>query len=346
MIKTKNKKKISIFVSVAVVVIVLVGLFFISLFSNSTYTESDIKISAQLIDKIRDAQKQGATLQLNDEELNQIKNMYFKKEMTSGSITVKGIYPHILNNSLKIYIPISYKGYNLLVSSEGNLILKNNNIEYKPSYFKVGNITVSNSLVLNKLKSHLTKGISVNDEAIVLDKNMIPLIIKSLQIKDNKLLLGLEKSSTAIEDKLKAIEDKVKSSLQGSSSNLSGKDTKQSSTSQKGAESSKEESSAGGSSQSTKNTVEMNQALDRINSGLSAAMSSVSTSSQKAVISEMISATSSMKDNPSMNPYAAAGSVRAIYNKLSSSEKSELKSAVLSNVNGSDVNIVMKMIEK
>lgn len=346
MIKTKNKKKISIFLSIAAVIIVLLGVFFISLFSNSSYTESDIKISSQLIDKIREAQKQGAVLQLNDEELKQIKNMYFKKEMTSGSITVKGIYPHISNNSLKIYIPISYKGYNLLVSSEGNLILENNNIEYKPSYFKVGNIKVPNSLVLNKLKSHLTKGMSVNNETIVIDKNMIPLKIKSLKIKEDKLLLGLEKSSTTIEEKLKAIEGKVNGSLQSSSANLSGKHTQGNSTSEKGIASSKEESSVKESSQSAKNMVEMNQALDRISSGLSAAMSSVSTSGQKAVISEMVSAANSMKDNPSMNPYAAAGNVRAIYNKLSPAEKLEVKSAVFSNVNGSDVNIVVKMIGK
>lgn len=346
MLQTKNKKKISIFLSAGVVVIVLIGIFFTSLFSNSTYTESDIKISSQLIDKIRAAQKQGDVLQLNNEELNQIKNMYFKKEMTSGSITVKGIYPHILNNSLKLYIPMSYKGYNLLASSEGSLILENNNIEYKPSYFKVGNITVPNSLVLNNLKSHSAKGISVNNGTIALDKNMIPLKINSIEIKEDKLLLGLEKSSTAIEEKLKTIEDKVKNSLQGSSASLSGKDTKQSSTSQKNVEASKEESSAGGSSQSTKSNEEMSQALDRISGSLNAAMSSVSTSGQKAVISEMISATNSMKADPSMNPYAAAGSVRSIYKNLSSSEKSELKAAVFSNINGSDINIVVKMIEK
>lgn len=346
MIKIKNKKKVSILLLVALVVIVALSVFFKSLFYNSSYTESDIKISSTLIDKIREAQKQGTTLQLNNEELNQVKNMYFKKEMTSGSTTVKGIYPHISNNSLKLYIPISYRGYNLLVSSEGKLLLDNNNIEYKPSYFKVGNMTVPNSLVLNKLKSHLTKGVSANNENIVLDKNMIPLKIKSLEIKEDDLLLGLEKSSTAIEEKLKDIQNKVKDSLQSSSANLSGKDTQGNSASEKSTEASKEESPAKGSAQSAKNTVEMNQALGRISSSLNAAMSSVSTGEQKAVISEMISVTNSMKDNPSMNPYAAASSVRSIYKNLSPGEKSELKSAVLSNVNGSDVNIVMKMIEK
>lgn len=346
MIKIKNKKKISIFLSVTLILIVLLGVFFTSLFSNSSYTESDIKISSELIDKIREAQKQGTTLQLNNEELSQVKNMYFKGQMTSGSITVKGVYPHILNNSLKLYIPVSYKGYNLLVSSEGNLTLYNNNIQYKPSYFKVGNIKISNSLVLNKLKNYLKKGVSINNENIVLDKSMIPLKIKSIEIKDENLLLGIEKGSTIIEDQLKSIENKVKGSLQDSSTNISGKDAQGNSTSEKNTEDSKVESADKSSSQSAKTTEEGEQALDRISSGLSGAMSSVSTSGQKAVISEMISVINSMKGNPSMDPYSAAGSARAIYKNLSSSEKAELKSAVFSNINGNDINIVSQMLGK
>jgi hypothetical protein len=346
MSKIKNRKKISIFLSIALSIIILCSVFFILLFSNSSYSESDIKISSKLIDKIRESQKQGTTLELNNEELNQVKNMYFKKEMTSGSITVKGIYPHILNNNLKLYIPISYRGYNLLVSSEGKLILGNNNIEYKPLYFKVGNIKLPNSLVLNKLKSHLTKGVSIDNEIIALDKAMIPLKIKSLEIKDNKILLGIEKASTTIEERLKSIEAKVKGSLQGSSANLSGKDTQGNSASEKSSESSEKEPASTGSSQSVKTTAETDQALDRIGGSLNSAMSSVSTGGQKAVISQMISVANSMKGNPNANPYAYAGSVRAAYNTLSPQEKAELKSAVFSNVNGTDVNIVSKMLGK
>ncbi|KZL89712.1 hypothetical protein [Clostridium magnum] len=346
MTKLKNKKKISIFLSVALILIVLLGVFFTSLFSNSSYVQSDIKISSELIDKIREAQKQGATLQLNNEELNQVKNMYFKGQMTSGSITVKGIYPHILNNGLKLYIPISYKGYNLLVSSEGNLTLDNNNIQYKSSYFKVGTIRIPNSLVLNKLKNYLKKGVSINSENIVLDKSMISLQIKSLQIKDEKLLLGVEKSSTTIEEQLKALENKTKSSLQGGSKSLSTTDTEENSIIEKSDEPSKKESADNSSSQPAKNTEEMNQAFDRISSGLNAAMSSVSTSGQKAVISEMISVINSMKGNPSMDTYSAASGARDIYKNLSPSEKAELKSAVFSNINGNDINIVSQMLGK
>lgn len=342
----KNKKKISIFFSVALITIVLLGVLFMLLFSKPSYTESDIKISSQLIDKIRVAQKQGAVLELNNEELNQVKSMYFKKEMTSGSITVKGVYPHILNDGLKLYIPISYRGYSLLVSSEGKMSLNGNNIEYQPSYFKVGNIKVPNSLVLNKLKTHLTKGVSINNESIVLDKAMVPLQIKSLQIKDEKLLLGIEKSSTTIEEKLKSIENKAKASVQDASKGLSTKDTEGNSTAEKSVEPSKKEPQDNTSSQSSKNTEEMNQALDRISSGLSASMSSVSTSGQKTVISEMISVTNSMKNNPSIDPYSAAGGARSIYKNLSSSEKAELKTAVFSNINGNDINIVSQMLGK
>lgn len=312
------------------------------LFWNSSYKVTEVKVTAALVDKVREAQKQGATLKLNKEELDQIISMYFKKEKSVSGITVKAIDGDIANNNLIIYAPVTYKGFNLLLSSEGSLSYENNKLKYKPLYFKVGKINLSKDFVLNKLGSNLKDTITIKDGIIAINKSIMPINIKSADIKDNEILLGIEKT-TALEEKLKTIQGNIKeASLSDSKvNNSSSAAANNSDNSSSGQTTSSSQSSSG-----NKDTSQMDAAIDRISGGLNSAMGSVSTGGQKAVISAMVSAANSMKGNPNANPYAAAGGVRAIYNKLSPKEKQELKATVFSNVNGADINIVSSMIGK
>lgn len=350
MIKMTNKKKvIKSVIAILIIIIALSSIFLALLLSSSSYTVQKPKVSAALVDKIREAQKQGSTIEVNKEELNEIISMYFKEEKSSGSIKINGVSGDIINGNLKLYIPASYRGINILISCEGGLTYKDNNIEYDPIYFKVGKITLPKSFALNKIKSHLKQGMIVKDESILVDKNMLPLHVKSIKINNDKILIGIEKASNSLEEKLKAIENKVKEV--GSTGSILkadlGNQPKENNTSSKDSGTNSNDSSKSSSSSTAgKDTAAMNGALDRISSNLGSAMSSVSTGGQKAVISEMISAVNNMKGNANANPYEYAGSVRAAYKNLSPQEKAELKSAVFSNVNGSDINIVSNILGK
>jgi hypothetical protein len=349
--KIKNNKKLKIFLYAVVSIILLSGIFFALIFSNSSYSIPETKVSSNLIDKIRLSQKQGSVLELNKDELNQIVSMYFKKGKSSTGIDIKGVQGDILDNNLKFYIPVSYKGFNLLITSEGGLAYKNDKIEYSPLYFKAGKITLPKTFILDKLQSHFKGTISSENGVIVANKNIIPIQVKSIEVKNNKVLIGMVKVSSTLEEKLKSIESEIGKKVSDNPilKESSGKD----SSAKNSTDTTKEEGntgtnldSASNSSGNSQNTSEIDPALDRISGSLSAAMGSVSKGSQKAVISEMISAVNSMKGNPSANPYSSAGSVKAAYKALSPQEKAELKSAVFSNVNGSDINIVSKMLEK
>jgi len=96
-------------------------------------------------------------------------------------------------------------------------------------------------------------------------------------------------------------------------------------------------------SESSLVSSEKQKSLDNVISGLNSASSSVSTSAQKAVISKMISVAGNMKDS-SYNPYSEESSVKAAYGQLSQAEKAELKAALFSNVDSSEVDILEGMI--
>ncbi len=349
--KVKKGKGFKLFLSIIIFIIAAVGVFITLLFWDSSYTVSETKVSAALVDKIREVQKQGGALELNKEELNQIISMYFKGK-SSGDIQIKAIDGDMENNDLKFNVPVNYKGFNVLMSSEGWVSYENNKIQYKPLYFKVGKISIPKSFVLNTLKNHVKKSTDIQNDIIRIDKNVIPIGIKAIQIKNNKLLITVDKINLSLEDKLKAMAGAAKdaNSSNAAGGSASTKANTEGSSSQnggtKGSSSSQNASGNSNSSSNNKDTSEMDTALNRISGGLSSAMGSVSTGGQKSVISQMMGATNFMKGNPSADPYSAAGGVRGAYSKLSPNEKAELKSAVFSNINGNDVNIVSKMIGK
>jgi hypothetical protein len=352
MMKIKNKKVMTILAALVVCVIVICGIFFSMLFYNSSYSAKEVKVSSTLVDRVRAAQLSGGKLELSTEDLNQIVSMYLKKGQTMGGITVKGVSVDILkNHDLEVLIPIQYKGINVLLSSEGSLYYKNNNVEYSPLYFKVGKISLPKNFVLNKLVSKLKDKITIDNGTVVINKSIIPVQVSSLVVGTDKISMNIEKNAAlaAAENKLKSITSTMKdinnaANITGAAKGASTANS--TASAQENAMQGKNTSTAAasGTQKTPQQTSQMDAALSRINGGLNAAMGSVSTGGQQAVLSAMEAAISSMKGNPSANPYAYAGGVRAQYEKLPLAQKAQLKAAIFSNVNGSDISIVSKML--
>lgn len=374
--KGKKKRKIKIALSILISGAVIVAASLSLFFWNSSYTIQKVKLSSQLINKLSKSQNQNIVLELNSEELNEIIGMYFKKEQSFGAFNIKGIHAEVLNNKLSFYIPVDYKGVSVLISSTGTLSYSNKKVEYSPEFFKAGKINLPKGLFLKELKSRLPKGIYVESNGISIDSTMFPLGIKSVEVKNDKVAISLEKYSSLLEGNLKSIGNKITAALGIINSNTSSvgsqainsigttalnssknstensSSTSSSSTSSSAnptSSSNNSKSSQGNSSEVNKsrgNLSEFDSTLNRISGGLNAAMGDVSTGGQRAVISELISAVNSMKGNVNANPYAAAGSVRATYKNLTPEEKSGVKAALFSNVNGSDINTISGMMGK
>lgn len=344
MINSKKGKLAKIIILIVCILIIALVVFLKLLLFNSSYNVSQVKMSAQLVDKMQKCRKDGSIFKVNSDELNQIVSMYFKGEKNVKGIVIKGIHGEVLESSVKFYIPSNYKGINVLLSSEGTLNYKDNKVIYNPSYFKVGKITLPESIVMNKLSNYMKKTISIKDNQIVVDNNVLPVKIKSLEVSSAVICIGTEKAVDSLEAKVKSMvnnygsKEELKSKTVQNGSNLNN-ESKLTNKDDKDSVDSK-------TSESAKNTSEMDAALSRVSSSLMDAQGSVSTASQKSVISEIISAANAMKGNPNANPSSYSGSIRTQYNKLSPKEKAELKAAVFSNINGGDINIVNNMLGK
>lgn len=348
--KNSKRSKKPIFLIVIIVLILAAAVFAKLAFWQSSYSPSKYKFSVGLFDKIIKAQDTGGTAELTKDEVNQIISLYFK-EYRSNDITIKAVEADFNGENMKFYIPVTYKNFNVLLTSEGSISKENDKIKYTPDYFKVGKITLPKSYVLQKLGSRLKNTVTVEQNSIMVSTKGFPVGITALSVKNEKLLVTLEKRQLNIEDILKGKLDSIRDLIKNYSSikNLN-LPTKISGVNGGTGESGSTANSTGtsnanASSGSSSGSSERQQALGKVLSGLSAASGSVSTGSQKAVISQMMSVVGNMKD-PSYNPYSAEGSVKAMYGKLSPSEKTQLKAAVFSNVDTSSAGILANMIGK
>lgn len=339
-----SKKRKKLIPLIVIVVLILAAAIFGKLvFWQSSYTVPEYKFSAELLGKIIKAQDTGGTAQLTKDEVNQVISLY-SKEYKSGNITIKAAEADFDGSNMKFYVPAAYKGFNVLVTSEGSISKESGKIKYTPDYFKVGKITLPKSYVLKKLSGRLKDKTAVEQNSIVINTEGFPVGITALDVKNDRLLVTLEKRKINIEDILKGKFDSIKNMVKDYS------DLKNSEISTKtNGEAGKTQQNNGTNSStsggSTAASTEKQQALDQVISGLNSASGSVSTSGQKAVISQMISVVGSMKD-PSYNPYSAESGVRAMYGKLSQNEKLQLKAAVFANVDTSSASILYNMIGK
>lgn len=351
MSKKRFNKKIATIIA-SLLLVSTIGVLSYMVTWNSSYPYPVEKVSPTLISKIQKTSLTGTKLELSNKDLNAIMGTYIQQDKTFGNIKVKGIYSDILDNSIKLNIPINYKGFNFMVSSEGKLYVQDKDIVYNPVYFKIGKANLPKAFVLDKLKKYLVKGTSIKDKSIVINKGILPLGIKSIESKNNNLYVSLEKPAVNMEKKLVSLyrdfnsklliqdnrkEDTNNNITLNNSSNDNSKNSNNSNNTSSNVDNSKDKIT------DTQSSAKREQALNRISGGLSAAMSSVSTGSQKAVIGQMMSVVNTMQGNPSYNPNSASGSIKASYKSLSDKEKLELKSAVFSNVDGNSVNIVMSM---
>lgn len=341
----KNKKMIAL--TIVLILALAVAIFAKLIFWKSNYSSPEYKFSVVLFNKIIKAQSEGSTAELTKDEVNQIIFLYFK-EYRKGNLVIKSVEGDIQEDVFLFYMPVSYKGVNLLVWSGGNISFSGGKIKYTPDYFKVGKVSLPKSYVLKKLGEKLKNGTTVEGNSITIDIKELPIGITSVSVKDNKLLITLEKREFNIEDILKGKLSSMKNFIEGSSaikeSSSYTKINSGSNTSKVNEKSTeKDTESKNDTSESSPVSSQKQQALDNVVSGLNAASASVSTGAQKAVISQMISVVNNMKDS-SYNPYSEEGSVKASYAQLSQAEKAELKAAVFLNVDTSQVNILTDMM--
>ncbi|MBV4433793.1 hypothetical protein KM790_04960, partial [Clostridium tyrobutyricum] len=209
--RTKRSIKKAV-ISIIIVIIVAVACFLALVFSNSSYSAKQYKFSNNIFDKIIEAQKAGTTVSFNTEELNESIAPFIKENMTSGDAVVRGVNAEIKDSTLKFYIPASYKNFKFLLTTEGKVSYNSDNIIYDPLYFKIGKISIPKSYVINELSGRLGDSVRIQDNKINVSSELLPIKIKSIDIKGGQLNIHTDTTSMTIQERLNWFNNVIKQS--------------------------------------------------------------------------------------------------------------------------------------
>lgn len=145
--------------------------------------------STEVLSKLKVIQFKGGQFELTQKNVDELSSLYFAKPISKGNVTIKGANIEIKNNELLIKAPITYKKFNLLLTSNGKLNFTNGRITYDADNFKIGMLTLPKKLVMSQILKLNNKSISVQDNLIKINPSIFPFEITSLKTYNNKIFV-------------------------------------------------------------------------------------------------------------------------------------------------------------
>lgn len=318
--RRRRNKRIKIFSGIIIIIVFLA----ISVLWGGNRSLPQVNSNSDVLDRLQLVAESGGQAKLKAEDMNYLVRLADTNELKKQGLTIRGIYFKINKDELTTYIPVKYKGIGLLISSRDKLTYDNNFIILKTLGFKAGIVPLPQSSVMEMLRKISNKNIIIDqrDNSIRIDKNILPIKIKGIAIKDDFLTvdvprIDIVKSIDKIIDdestKL-GITNEIKTSVSSSTSIKTGKKTgKNSSGSSKG--------------------MDRTKILMQASGQLSAAASSITSSAGRRIIRIAQSTVNKMISNPNYKYQRDLFSAKSIYDKLSPTDKEKLKTSILTKVN-------------
>lgn len=292
----------------------------------------------EIVEKVRKAEKQGSTVELNNSELNSIIQLYTASKLRSMPM-FNGINARVSDSKIELFVDGIYKDrVKFLLYAQGELDYREGNIIYTPQEFKIGRIPVPKRIVWNQLRNIDYQGMTVHDEYIEVSKDLIPLEITSISVADDKIILDLKKPAEK-QEKPENSETDVKDETESQVSTKPNNESEEKPVEQPTAEKPTAEKPAPESpeppdsspQQSVEDETKKDLLID-VNSQLAAVHSKVKTENEKAIISTMISTVNNLINDLSSPYQNQAQIVLGEYAKLTSEEKTDLKQVMLTNM--------------
>jgi hypothetical protein len=154
---------------------------------NQAENLSDNSIKNEnILDKLKNVEFSKGVLTVNEDDVNEMLKVYFQNEKNVGGMLVKSVKVDTKDNKLNLYVPVRYKGIDLLMSSKGDVSTRDNKIVYKLDSIKMGKISVPKNILLDEIKKSNISNIETNGEEIIIDKGITKVKMKDIKIEDGK----------------------------------------------------------------------------------------------------------------------------------------------------------------
>lgn len=370
------KKTLRNFLLTLILIILLIAGGVTLAFDKQGYTLSNSS-AENVLTKINTAEKDGKMISLTKEEINSLLSMVYKNPKQKGNVTIKAPQVDLEGDKVIAKVPIIYKSMEVILWTKGSISQNEDNIIYAPDSFKIGKLTVPKSIVISKLNSRLKDGkISIKESNILINKKAIPFFINDINIKNNVMNIKISKIPPSLlfdggknvkielnklKDELNSLKEKgltteqkqeIQQIINKIDKNLSSnsqeilknivKDIDNISNNIK--DENKKQEIEKITDQINNNQAQAKAALSKLGGQLSAAQAAISSSGGKQAIGIMASTVSKMASNTSYNYGGDAAAARSIYDKLTPQEKAQVKAAIFSNVDMSNVSQIRQLL--
>lgn len=185
-------KIFKIMLGVLVAIVIFIGTVLYLALSSGNY-KTDYKETFEATKKIREAEKNGATVEFSINDINELAGTYFKKGRSKGQITINGMNVQINKEQISVKVPAQYKNTKLLLSTNGTLSYEDNRIAYKPQGFKIGRLRLPVNMAMKKMSKISNEDIKVVNDKIYVTKTVIPFNFTSLKVENGKVIAYIEK---------------------------------------------------------------------------------------------------------------------------------------------------------
>ncbi|MBW9144808.1 hypothetical protein KTC92_15170 [Clostridium sp. CM027] len=196
-----NKSKRSKLIWAPIILLVVLAIFACSILYNGEVVVEKTASTNVIQELEKDILLKSGQFAINQENMNALINLYFKKPISKGDITIKEINTKIGNDKILIEAPFSYKNINLLLSSTGKLDVSNGEITYVADNFKVGKLTLPKELIMSQIAKQSNDVFYVEDNLIKIKTDILPIKIKSFVIRNHKIIgtVGFKETKTQSE---------------------------------------------------------------------------------------------------------------------------------------------------
>jgi hypothetical protein len=305
-----KSKRFLISLLIFVITLISISLFAVLYDCNRAFVFT--KTEGDILSKLKEAEDKGTALLLTSYDINNLSSLVQSNYPARKGIIIKGIYVELKADKMTLFVPAKVKGISVLLSSRGEIIYKDNSIEIIPENFKIGLIPLPKGIVMKNLMKYVSGKYKIRADAIILSRNLIPINIKSVAIKNDELVIEIIKQPE-VQSVLKLIDEGKKAPAEANNPKDVPATNKEKTSGTKVARRDRILSSAVSQLQSAEGAVKTFKEKSIINSA-------------KAVIKKMIG-------NPHFAYMGEADRLKAMYDALTPDEQTVVKSAVLSHVN-------------